>query len=222
MPFILELIMLQPILSSLNSKKIVLASSSPRRKIMLEQIGLKFDIVPSNFEENLKKDSFKTPLDYVNETAKQKTLEVTERLYGSQAPPPDLIIGADTIVTHDDEIFEKPSSRDHAISILSRLNGNAHDVFTSVVLVTPKSDSTLAKYNLTQFHTCTEVYMGELTPRIIQAYVDTGEAMDKAGGYGIQALGSTLISGIKGDYFNVMGFPLHPFAKEVLKLFPES
>lgn len=189
---------------------------------MLQQIGLKFDIIPSNFEENLRKDSFKTPLDYVAETAKQKTLEVTERLYSGQIPPPDLIIGADTIVTYNNEIFEKPSSRDHAIDILSRLSGNSHNVFTSVVLVTPKTDSTSSKYNLTQFHTCTEVMMGDLTPQIIQAYVDTGEPMDKAGGYGIQALGSTLISGIKGDYFNVMGFPLHPFAKELLKLFPGS
>lgn len=214
--------MLQPILHSLNSKNIVLASTSPRRKHLLEQIGLKFNVVPSTFEENLHKESFSTPLDYVTETAKQKTLEVTERLYGSQATPPDLIIGADTIVTHENEIFEKPSSRDHAIDILSRLSGNSHNVFTSVVLVTPVSDSTSLKYNITQFHTCTEVFMGELTPRIIQAYVDTGEPMDKAGGYGIQALGSTLIRGINGDYFNVMGFPLHPFAKELLKIFSDS
>ncbi|WAQ99516.1 ASML-like protein [Mya arenaria] len=201
--------MLQPILKSLNSKRIVLASSSPRRKTLLQNIGLKFEVIPSNFEENLKKDTFSSPLAYVNETAKQKMLDVVHRLY-KQDSPPDLIIGADTIVTMENEIFEKPASREHATEW----------VFTSVVLATPSEAD--PGYALVQFHAETEVNMGDLAPEIIQAYVDTGEPMDKAGGYGIQALGCNLISGINGDYFNVIGFPLHQFSKELLKLFPIS
>ncbi|XP_052795958.1 probable bifunctional dTTP/UTP pyrophosphatase/methyltransferase protein [Mya arenaria] len=211
--------MLQPILKSLNSKRIVLASSSPRRKTLLQNIGLKFEVIPSNFEENLKKDTFSSPLAYVNETAKQKMLDVVHRLY-KQDSPPDLIIGADTIVTMENEIFEKPASREHAVQILSRLSGRSHRVFTSVVLATPSEAD--PGYALVQFHAETEVNMGDLAPEIIQAYVDTGEPMDKAGGYGIQALGCNLISGINGDYFNVIGFPLHQFSKELLKLFPIS
>ncbi|KAL4229985.1 hypothetical protein ACF0H5_010374 [Mactra antiquata] len=212
--------MLQPILHQLNSKYIVLASTSPRRKMLMEQIGLKCKIIPSNFEENLRKEDFKTPLDYVTETARQKTLEVVNRLYSEKSSRPDLIIGADTVVTLDGEIFEKPKSRDHAISVLSRLSGSTHNVITSVVLVTPETGD--PPFKITQFSTNTEVWMGELSQRMIESYVDTQEPMDKAGGYGIQALGSTLISGIKGDYFNVIGFPLHPFAKELCKLFPDT
>ncbi|KAH3835322.1 probable bifunctional dTTP/UTP pyrophosphatase/methyltransferase protein [Dreissena polymorpha] len=211
--------MLQPILNSLNSKCIVLASTSPRRKLLLENIGLKFKVIPSKFEENLSKESFCSPLDYVAETAKQKTLDVVHRLYSSEVPPPDLIIGADTIVTLGNEIFEKPNSREHAVEVLTRLSGSSHEVITSVVLVTQSPAE--PKYSIVQFHSQTEVVMGDLSQRVIEAYVDTGEPMDKAGGYGIQDLGSTLIQRVNGDYFNVIGFPLHLFAKEVLRLFPE-
>ncbi|XP_048775834.1 probable bifunctional dTTP/UTP pyrophosphatase/methyltransferase protein isoform X4 [Ostrea edulis] len=157
--------MLEPILQQLNSKRIVLASSSPRRRQILGNINLKFETAKSNFEENLDKGTFSCPLDYVRETAKQKTLEVVDRLF-SLEPSPDLIIGADTIVTNGKSIFEKPSSKDHAIEMITRLNkmaccdldyfylllgyaaknsfcGRSHKVLTSVVLVTPKSSDNL-------------------------------------------------------------------------------
>lgn len=186
--------------------------------MLLESIGLKFEVIPSKFEENLRKEDFETPLEYVMATAKQKILEVTDRLYHSDVKPPDLIIGADTVVTMDNEIFEKPNSRDHAVKILSRLSGTSHTVLTSVVLVTPSISG--SRYNLTQFHAATEVVMGSIPQNVIEAYVDTGEPMDKAGGYGIQELGSTLIKSVHGDYFNVIGLPLHQFSLELLKLFP--
>ncbi|XP_061164776.1 probable bifunctional dTTP/UTP pyrophosphatase/methyltransferase protein [Saccostrea echinata] len=213
--------MLQPILHQLNSKKIILASSSPRRKQILGNINLKFDTAKSNFEENLDKGSFSSPLEYVRETAKQKTLEVVERLF-SCGPSPDLLIGADTIVTNGNNIFEKPSSKDHAIEMITSLSGNSHKVLTSVVLVTPKSSDVFRgrvslddRLDITQFEEVSEVIMPDLPENVIKSYVETGEAMDKAGGYGIQAIGGSLISGIHGDYFNVMGFPLHRFCVEL-------
>ncbi|XP_048775832.1 probable bifunctional dTTP/UTP pyrophosphatase/methyltransferase protein isoform X2 [Ostrea edulis] len=213
--------MLEPILQQLNSKRIVLASSSPRRRQILGNINLKFETAKSNFEENLDKGTFSCPLDYVRETAKQKTLEVVDRLF-SLEPSPDLIIGADTIVTNGKSIFEKPSSKDHAIEMITSFCGRSHKVLTSVVLVTPKSSdmfkgriSLNARLDITQFEEESEVSMPNLTEDIIKSYVNTGESMDKAGGYGIQAVGGSLVSGIHGDYFNVMGFPLHRFCVEL-------
>eukprot|EP00105_Crassostrea_gigas_P003926 XP_011416962.1 PREDICTED: N-acetylserotonin O-methyltransferase-like protein [Crassostrea gigas] len=217
--------MLQPILHQLNSTRIVLASSSPRRKQILGNINLKFDTAKSNFEENLDKSSFSSPIEYVRETARQKILEVAQRLY-QEEPPPELIIGADTIVTDGKNIFEKPSSKDHAIQMLTSFSGKSHKVLTCVVLVTPKSSKTFKgrdtlndQLDITQFEEISEVFMPELPKEVIKSYVDTGESMDKAGGYGIQAIGGSLISGIRGDYFNVMGFPLHKFCVELRNIY---
>ncbi|CAG2257969.1 maf [Mytilus edulis] len=198
--------------------------------------GLKFEILKSNFEENLDKSSFKSPVDYVKETAKQKTIEVASILADKQAPI-DLVIGADTVVTHNNVIFEKPRDKTHACEMLKQFSGSIHTVWTAVVLITPinstvfKGDRLCAedeRFYITEFQESTDVMMTKLTPEIIKSYVDTGETLDKAGGYGIQAIGGSLIEGIKGDYFNVMGFPLHKFCldnlytKLVNKLFIES
>ncbi|XP_071124413.1 probable bifunctional dTTP/UTP pyrophosphatase/methyltransferase protein isoform X1 [Mytilus edulis] len=219
--------MLQPIIHNLNCKRIILASSSPRRKQILENIGLKFEILKSNFEENLDKSSFKSPVDYVKETAKQKTIEVASILADKQAPI-DLVIGADTVVTHNNVIFEKPRDKTHACEMLKQFSGSIHTVWTAVVLITPinstvfKGDKLCAedeRFYITEFQESTDVMMTKLTPEIIKSYVDTGETLDKAGGYGIQAIGGSLIEGIKGDYFNVMGFPLHKFCCNVSRIF---
>ncbi|KAK3577085.1 hypothetical protein CHS0354_037114 [Potamilus streckersoni] len=222
--------MLMPIMKTLEAQKIVLASSSPRRKEILEKIGLKFDIIKSNFEENLNKVDFSSPLEYVKETAKQKTLEVARRIYSKPVSPPDLIIGADTIVTLDGDIIEKPSSVEHACQMLSRYSNRTHTVITGVILVTPNKNAIQessetgidCKFKLHTFHDTTEVVMPDLPTNVIQHYVESGEPMDKAGGYGIQGLGCTLVESIKGDYFNIMGFPAHKFAIELLKLYSKQ
>ncbi|XP_078325220.1 putative bifunctional dTTP/UTP pyrophosphatase/methyltransferase protein isoform X3 [Crassostrea virginica] len=252
--------MLQPILHHLNSTRIVLASSSPRRKQILENIviihhfhtvsytsnlcmhstvfvlfhgvlysfkhlNLKFDTAKSNFEENLDKSSFSSPSDYVRETAKQKTLEVVQRLFSIEESP-ELIIGADTVVTDGKNIFEKPKDKDHAVEMITSYCGRSHKVLTSVVLITPKSSKVFKgkeplneQLDITQFEEISEVFIPELPEEVVRSYVDTGESMDKAGGYGIQAIGGSLISGIQGDYFNVMGFPLHKFCVELRHIY---
>ncbi|CAC5422801.1 maf [Mytilus coruscus] len=163
-------------------------------------IRLKFEIVKSNFEENLEKSSFRSPVDYVKETAKQKTIEVASILADKQTPV-DLVIGADTVVTHNNVIFEKPRDKTHACEMLKQFSGSIHDSMDSLFKgdrLCPEDE----RFYITEFQESTDVMMTKLTPEIISSYVDTGEALDKAGGYGIQAVGGTLIEGIKGDYFN--------------------
>ncbi|XP_064636014.1 dTTP/UTP pyrophosphatase-like [Lineus longissimus] len=210
--------MLQPIMHVLSKQRIILASSSPRRKEILENIGLKLEVIPSTFDENLDKSSFAHSLDYVKETARRKTIEVVERLKNAEVPP-DLVIGADTVVTMDDVIYEKPKDKDDAFRMLSRFSGGSHSVHTAVCLVFPKLKTNTHPYTLKLFHESTDVLFDELSPEVIRGYIDTGEPMDKAGSYGIQSLGGTLVKGIVGDYYNVMGFPLHKFSSELCTMY---
>ena len=241
-------IMLEPIRHILKQQRLILASSSERRKQILSTIGLEFEVISSNFAENLPKESFSHPIEYVKENAKQKAIDVWNQLSKTGLKKDRmLIIGCDTVVTLDDQIYEKPKDRDDAIHMLSRLSANKHTVFTGVALVTnndqnmgdgecgpsqasqsPQSscDSSNDKNNseeyvVTTFHEGTDVYMTELSDTIIKAYVNTGEPLDKAGGYGIQGIGATLVESIKGDYFNVVGLPLHRLSKELYHMYIE-
>lgn len=212
--------MLQAISGKLASRRIVLASSSPRRAQILNNVNFPFEIVHSDYDESkIDKCSFKETQDYVIETARCKALAVAERLKSDERMP-DLIIGADTAVTVDGRIYGKPEDREDAFNMLSRLSDKKHTIYTGVVLVTypllecPK----VAK----SFYEATDVVMDKLTSEIIYAYIDTKEPMDKAGGYGCQALGGTFVKAIHGDYFNVLGFPLHHFCKQLLELYSEE
>ncbi|RWS12810.1 N-acetylserotonin O-methyltransferase-like protein [Dinothrombium tinctorium] len=231
--------MLEPIREILSKQRIVLASSSPRRVDILKNIGLHFEVIPSQFEEELEKDSFSHPCEYVKENAKQKAIEVWTRL-AAGGEKPDLVIGGDTVVTIDESICEKPKDEQHAFAILKKLSGQKHTVFTGVALVTkPLSEgdggncssgtdgersatnSNSNEYVVTTFHEATDVIMCEMSDNVINAYIKTGEPMDKAGAYGIQGIGGTLIEGIRGDFYNVMGFPVHRFCKELYHLYLE-
>ncbi|GFN93708.1 N-acetylserotonin o-methyltransferase-like protein [Plakobranchus ocellatus] len=219
--------MLQPILQTLNAQRVVLASGSPRRKQILENIGLKVEVIPSTFEENLDKSKF-SPQEYVVETAFLKTKEVAERLSAGSTLP-DLIIGADTVVSKGNEIIEKPVDKDHAFQILSQLSNCSHTVYTGLVLFVPSHSPVMSQgsptlegtYRSTSFVDSTSVHMADLSEKVIKAYIETGESMDKAGAYGIQGVGGTLVEKINGDYFNVMGFPLPKFAKEIASLYAD-
>lgn len=122
--------MLEPLKHILAQQRIILCSASPRRKELLDQIGLKFEIHPSNFEESLDKSSFNHPSSYVKENAKQKAIDVWRRLSGDKDNEPDLLIGCDTIVTMDNRIYEKPKNEEDAIDMLSTLSGTKHIVYT--------------------------------------------------------------------------------------------
>jgi len=216
--------MLEPLKHILSQQRIVLCSASPRRKELLNQIGLNFRIVPSNFEENLDKSSFNHPSAYVKENAKQKAIDVWRRLSGDKDNEPDLIIGADTIVTMDNKIYEKPLNEEDAIDMLSQLSGTKHTVYTGVALLTksqPTNSESNDNFKVTTFHEGTDVFVAQLSPEIIKAYVKTKEPLDKAGGYAIQARGATLIESIKGCYFNVMGLPIYSLSKELYDIYTD-
>uniref|UniRef100_A0A2R8ZEC8 Acetylserotonin O-methyltransferase like n=1 Tax=Pan paniscus TaxID=9597 RepID=A0A2R8ZEC8_PANPA len=171
-----------PVIGKLLHKRVVLASASPRRQEILSNAGLRFEVVPSKFKEKLDKASFATPYGYAMETAKQKALEVANRMHQKDLRAPDVVIGADTIVTIGGLILEKPVDKQDAYRMLSRLSGREHSVFTGVAIVHCSSK-------------------------------------DKAGGYGIQALGGMLVESVHGDFLNVVGFPLNHFCKQLVKLY---
>ncbi|KAK9815313.1 hypothetical protein WJX72_001514 [[Myrmecia] bisecta] len=210
-------------LPHLANKRILLASASPRRAELLHQIGLKFEVRPSTFEETLRKDAFATAALYAIETATHKALEVASASMAS-GQPADLVIGADTIVEHDKLILEKPADAADAVRMLTRMSGQSHQVHTGVALVLPHaSDPKHGKPPLVRsFAVSTEVEFDQLTPDGIQAYVDSGEPFGKAGAYGIQGKAAVFVKRLSGDYFNVMGFPLHAFAAEVAGLVDEG
>lgn len=174
--------------------KIILASQSPRRRQLLEQMGITdFVICPAKGEEDM---GAQLPPDRLSEAlALAKAREVA-----AQAGPEDIMIAADTIVTLDHQVLGKPHSREEAVSMLETLSGRHHVVYTGLAVL--RGGETVSDYEATQ------VRFRPLSREEIAAYVATGEPMDKAGAYGIQGRGALLVEGIVGDYFNVMGLPV--------------
>ncbi|XP_050670364.1 dTTP/UTP pyrophosphatase [Leptidea sinapis] len=202
--------MLQPIMHIIKQKNIVLASASPRRKELIENIGLKVTLCPSNFEENLDPKKFNSFSEFVEETALQKVLEVEHRLNIGENKP-DVIIGADTMVTLDGVMFGKPGSESEAFEMLSKLSGKSHTVYTGVVVKTINK--------VVKFTEKTDVTFGKLDDKQIHGYIDSGEPMDKAGGYGIQGVGGTFVERVDGDYFTVVGLPLYRLCSVLYDIF---
>nr|XP_033804911.1 probable bifunctional dTTP/UTP pyrophosphatase/methyltransferase protein [Geotrypetes seraphini]XP_033804912.1 probable bifunctional dTTP/UTP pyrophosphatase/methyltransferase protein [Geotrypetes seraphini] len=212
--------LLNPVISKLVGKRVVLASGSPRRQDILTNMGLRFEVVPSWFKETLDKSTFAEPHDYAIETAKQKALEVARRMYLKHHITPDIVIGADTIVTLEDSILEKPVDKQDAYNMLSRMSGKEHSVFTGVAIVLCRSENeNELETDVIDFYEETKVKFADLSEELLREYIDSGEPMDKAGGYGIQALGGMLVEYIHGDFLNVVGFPLNHFCKKLAELF---
>ncbi|MGE5678389.1 MAG: Maf family protein [Pseudomonadota bacterium] len=174
--------------------RIILASNSPRRKELLSQLGVIFDIIPSEFEEQLVEGM--TPAETVEHFACMKASDVAGEVEGEA-----LVIGSDTIV-YLDGIMGKPADRQEAAAMLRRLSGMQHLVLSGISVINTATGEQLTG------HEVTKVRMKELTDDEIYAYIDTGEPMDKAGAYAIQGIGSLFVEGIEGDYFNVVGLPL--------------
>ncbi|KAM6098232.1 putative bifunctional dTTP/UTP pyrophosphatase/methyltransferase protein isoform 1-T1 [Theristicus caerulescens] len=210
---------LNPVLGKLVSKRVVLASASPRRQEILTNAGLRFEVVPSWFKETLEKSSFAAPYEYAVETAKQKALEVANRMHVKHLRTPDVVIGADTIVTVDEQILEKPVDKQDAYRMLSRLSGKEHSVFTGVAIIHCSSKDNQLETEVTDFYEETKVKFSDLSEELLWEYIHSGEPMDKAGGYGIQALGGMLVEYIHGDFLNVVGFPLNHFCKKLAELY---
>lgn len=199
--------------------KIVLASGSPRRKELLEQFGLEFEICPAQGEEVI---TSAIPEEVVVELSKQKAFEVAgniksyNELHEDITSPGDLmVIGADTVVAIDGKILGKPVDESHAMEMLSLLQGREHQVYTGVTIVFLSEDGRVGSKS---FYEMTGVSMYPMTMEQIQAYVKTGEPMDKAGAYAIQGKCAIYIQSITGDYNNVVGLPVARLYQELLSL----
>ena len=211
------------------NKKIILASASPRRRELLTQIGLDFDVVISETEEKITSTE---PAKVVEELSAQKAEAVWEKLRsmtasqgsvtnaerldeGSEVFEPEqtsgettmtdtLVLGADTVVACDGKILGKPADTEAAAAMLTMLQGRGHEVYTGVTILYEQNGE---RKTLT-FHEKTIVHFYPMTDVQIREYVATGDPMDKAGAYGIQGFCARYIRGIEGDYNNVVGLPV--------------
>lgn len=216
--------MILDLLPTLSPLRVVLASASPRRLELLSKLGLSVEVRPSGFSETLPKAGV-TPHEYVRATARGKALDVLQTL----ERPADLVISSDTVVVSaDGEILEKPTGVEDARRMLGELSGRTHSVLTAVCVAIPVAVAASAALagapegvrlepasggggTLLSFVAAADVTFAALPPALIDAYVATPEPYDKAGGYGIQGTAAQFISGIRGDYYCVMGFPVHAF-----------
>lgn len=176
-------------------RQIVLASASPRRKQLLEQIGIPYRIHPSQVNEAVTSD---IPAEVVEELSFQKCADVL-----ASEPDGTIVLGADTVVSFEGKILGKPVNEKAAFEMLDMLQGKTHQVYTGVTLMEKNGDKIWKK----TFHECTDVTFYPVSREELEEYIATGEPMDKAGSYGIQGRFAAFVRGIRGDYNNVVGLP---------------
>lgn len=177
------------------SKKIILASSSDRRKNLLTKLGIKFTAMPSKIDES--KYEFETPEKLVQELSLAKASNVAKVVEDT------LIISADTVVVYNDKVLEKPEDEEAAFRMLKLLENDQHKVYTGLAILSADDKMHYLDYDVT------EVFMRKVGKEEIERYIKTGEPMDKAGSYGIQGKGGIFVNKIVGSYFTVMGLPIH-------------
>ena len=188
----------------------ILASASPRRSELLEQLGFDLTIIPADVDEERLQDE--TPLKLVERLASEKALHVC----GTHGVGEDgFLLAADTIVWMGSEALGKPLNEEDARRMLCELSGKTHHVSTGVCLIYGEGRRV---YETCSFVETTDVTFHELTPAQIASYVASGECADKAGAYAIQGLGRLLVKGINGDYANVVGLPVCRVVREMSRL----
>ncbi|KZZ86811.1 septum formation protein Maf [Ascosphaera apis ARSEF 7405] len=212
-----------PSLADLRSKRVILASSSPRRKQILSHLGLpNIETIPSTVPENFPKTL--SPWEYVLRTAQQKAQVVyAQEIDHPEKGDPALIIAADTVVVDTfgtGDILEKPRSQAQHISMLKRLrDAREHKVFTAIAVMAPLQSARDPGYALETHVEETSVrFDASVTDELILSYVKTREGADKAGGYALQGLGSILVEKIDGSWDNVVGLPLRPTLELIEKV----
>lgn len=171
---------------------VILASGSPRRRALLDMVGISYEVCIPDIEENTDRT---VPSEIVKDLSLQKALSVAPK-YPGQA-----VLAADTIVEIDGRILGKPKTEDEAFSMLKMLSGRTHSVYTGVALLFPDGSRD-------SFYSETRVTMFDNSDDLIRDYISTGEPMDKAGSYGIQGAGAFLIKKVDGDYGTVVGLPV--------------
>ncbi|MRG88218.1 Maf family protein [Salinibacillus xinjiangensis] len=181
------------------SRQLILASSSPRRQQLLEQVKIPFDIRKPDVDESI--ISSRSPESKVEQLAKLKADHV------SLLTEQEVILAADTVVSYQGDIFEKPHTEEDAMNMLSALSGQVHEVYTGVAIRTSDRIKVLAEK--------TEVEFWPLSSKEIHHYISTMDPFDKAGAYGIQSIGATFVKRIIGDYYNVVGLPISRVVREL-------
>lgn len=206
--------------------KIILASASPRRKELLSQIGMEFEVCVSTCEEIITKT---VPEEVVCELSAQKALDVWQKVLmtaGKAETGADikshmyenrqvLVIGADTVVAYNGKILGKPRDKEDAVRMLTMLSGKTHEVYTGVTFCYEQE----GKLQTHTFYECTAVSFFPVSREEIEQYAESGEPMDKAGAYGIQGSFAAHVKGITGDYNNVVGLPVGRLYQEMKELF---
>lgn len=182
-------------------EKMILASGSPRRRELLAQMGIDFDVIVSDADEIITKEN---PGEIVEELSRCKAEAVAAKYPGR------FVLGADTVVALDGQILGKPKDSKDAVRMLKELQGRTHQVFTGVTLI--------RQGEIYSFHEKTDVEVYPMTETEIRKYVDSGDPLDKAGAYGIQGNFAIHIKGILGDYYNVMGLPVGRLYQELKNL----
>ena len=174
--------------------EIILASASPRRKEILQNTKLKFEIEKSDIEEIILENE--SPEDMVVRLAYEKAFDVAKKNKDK------LVIGADTIVALDNEVLGKPKDKQEAYQMIKKLSNKTHKVITGISLINLKENKVIKDYVVS----C--VTFKDLSENSIKDYINTNESLDKAGAYGIQGYGALLVKTIQGDYFNIVGLPI--------------
>ena len=193
-------------------ESIILASASPRRKELLSQIGIAYEVIPSNTEEII---TSTVPCEIVMELAKQKAEDVV----GKVKKPGKIVLGADTIVAFGDKVMGKPSDKEEAFIMISMLENDTHQVYTGVSLSYLGTNGEICSH---VFYEKTDVFVYPMSKEEIFSYIETGDCMDKAGSYGIQGAFAAFIKGIKGDYNNVVGLPVGRVYQELKNILISS
>lgn len=189
----------------MNQKKIILASASPRRKDLLKNIGLAFEIIPSEVDEILENKPFSCEL--IENIALEKVVDVSGKI-----KDPAIIIGSDTVVVLEGRILGKPKDRQDAFNMLKFMSGKTHQVVSAIVVYESESKK-LVKNSVT-----TDVTFREIEDEEINSYLDTEDYADKAGAYAIQGKAALFVEKINGCYFNIVGISVYKLAK-ILKEF---
>lgn len=179
----------------LKSRSFVLASSSPRRRQLLANVGLDFEVIEPEVCESAREGE--TPLDFAKRMAREKALDVS-----GSVPRGRIVVGGDTVVSVSGEILGKPNDEKDAFSMLQKLSGKTHEVITGFCVA--RSPSEVLHLGATS----TEVRIKSLDSEVMRRYIKTGEPMDKAGSYAIQGAGSCLVEWIRGSYTGAVGLPL--------------
>lgn len=186
--------------------KIILASKSPRRKELMDMLNLKYEVIVSEAEETLEEGI--TAEEQAKRLSYIKAKTVFEETSGDR-----IVIGSDTMVIKNGKIYGKPKNEEDAFKILKELNGSKHQVITGLAILVEKN----GKYEEYLEYDITEVYFKNMTDTEIKNWISTGQAMDKAGAYAVQGKFSVFIEKINGNYFTVMGLPIHK-VYDILKI----